>query len=62
VVPGLLLSVAIGLAVTWLGLALAYFYDRPIGFYVTTVAFGAYLLANAGRWILHATRARLATP
>jgi zinc/manganese transport system permease protein len=61
VVPGLLLSVAIGLTVTWLGLALAYFYDRPIGFYVTTVAFGAYLLANAWRWILGATRARMAT-
>jgi zinc/manganese transport system permease protein len=51
VVPGLLLSVAIGLIVTWLGLALAYFYDRPIGFYVTSVAFGGYLLAHFVRWV-----------
>jgi zinc/manganese transport system permease protein len=60
VVPGLLLSVAIGLVVTWLGLALAYFYDRPIGFYVTTVAFGAYLLAHVIRWILERAPRRLA--
>jgi len=62
VVPGLLLSIAIGLVVTWLGLALAYFYDRPIGFYVTTVAFGAYLLAHVVRWALeHVARRPAAT-
>jgi zinc/manganese transport system permease protein len=40
------LSVAIGLAVTWLGLALAYFSPYPIGFWVTTVAFAGYLAAH----------------
>jgi zinc/manganese transport system permease protein len=60
VVPGLLLSIAIGLTVSWLGLALAYFYDRPIGFYVTTVAFGAYLLAQALRWTIDTALARRA--
>ena len=58
----LLLSVAIGLAVTWLGLALAYFYDQPVGFYITTLAFGAYLLAHAGKWFAqHAYRRRPVT-
>jgi zinc/manganese transport system permease protein len=46
---GLVLSVAIGLLVVWLGLALAYFYEYPAGFYVTTVAFAAYLTARAWR-------------
>jgi zinc/manganese transport system permease protein len=46
---GLLLSVGIALAVTWLGLALAYFSIYPVGFYVTSLAFGAYVLARAGR-------------
>ena len=49
-VLGLALSVGIGLVVTWFGLALSYFSDDPIGFYVTTLAFAAYLLAHAGRW------------
>lgn len=45
---GLALSAAIALAVTWLGLALAYFTDHSSGFYVTSLAFGIYALA-AGR-------------
>jgi zinc/manganese transport system permease protein len=49
--PGraLLISVGIAVLVTWLGLAIAYFSEYPIGFYVTTLAFGAYLLSRAGR-------------
>jgi zinc/manganese transport system permease protein len=46
---GIALSVAIALAVTWLGLALAYFSIYPVGFYVTTLAFGVYVLARIGR-------------
>jgi len=41
----LLLTVVIGLAVTWAGLTAAYFSTYPIGFYVTTFAFAIYLLA-----------------
>jgi zinc/manganese transport system permease protein len=41
--PGLLLSVALALAVTWLGLAIAYFTIYPVGFYVTTLSFGTYV-------------------
>jgi zinc/manganese transport system permease protein len=40
--PSLLLSALLGVLVTWLGLALAYFYDYPAGFYITTVAFVMY--------------------
>src|SRR5262249_2716627 len=37
---GVALSVTIALAVTWLGLALAYFSIYPVGFFVTSLAFG----------------------
>jgi zinc/manganese transport system permease protein len=45
----LALSVLIALAVTWLGLIAAYYSPYPIGFYVTTLAFAAYVLARLGR-------------
>jgi zinc/manganese transport system permease protein len=43
------LSVALGLIITWVGLALAYFYNYPVGFYIPTIAFAAYVLARIGR-------------
>lgn len=43
---GLLLSVLIALAVTWLGESAAYFSPYPIGFWVTTFAFAGFLLAT----------------
>ena len=46
---GLALSVVIGLAVTWVGLALAYFSIYPAGFYITSLAFGVYLVARIVR-------------
>jgi zinc/manganese transport system permease protein len=45
----LALSVLIGVAITWVGLALAYFYNRPVGFYITALAFGAYAIARLVR-------------
>lgn len=45
----LALSVLIALTVTWLGLITAYYSPYPIGFYVTTLAFAAHLLARLGR-------------
>jgi zinc/manganese transport system permease protein len=41
--PGLCLSVALALAIVWIGLALAYFTIYPVGFYVTTLAFAVYV-------------------
>jgi zinc/manganese transport system permease protein len=46
---GIALSVALALAVTWLGLALAYFSIYPVGFYVTSLSFGIYVLVRVGR-------------
>jgi zinc/manganese transport system permease protein len=49
--PGLslALSVAIGLLVTWLGLSIAYYSIYPVGFYVTSLAFGLYVLVRLVR-------------
>ncbi len=43
--PGLLLSVLIAVAVTWLGEGIAFFSPYPIGFWVTTLAFATFCLA-----------------
>jgi zinc/manganese transport system permease protein len=45
----LALTLLIGLAVTWLGLALAYYSVYPVGFYVTSLAFAADLIARGTR-------------
>jgi zinc/manganese transport system permease protein len=46
---GFALTIALGLAIVWLGLAIAYFSAYPVGFYITTFGFGGYVLAAAGR-------------
>lgn len=51
-VVGLVLSVAIALVVTWLGEGAAYFSPYPIGFWVTTFAFGLFLLASGYRAVV----------
>jgi zinc/manganese transport system permease protein len=50
---GLALSIAIALAVVWLGLGIAYFSIYPVGFYVTTLAFGVYVLLRTAHWLRH---------
>jgi zinc/manganese transport system permease protein len=49
---GLALSVVLAVLITWVGLALAYFYNYPVGFYITTVAFVVYLLARGLRALI----------
>jgi zinc/manganese transport system permease protein len=46
---GLLLSAGVALLIAWLGLAIAYFSIYPVGFYVTTLAFGSYVLTRGVR-------------
>jgi len=46
---GLALSIAIGLAVTWVGLALAYYSIYPVGFWVTSLAFAVYVVVRVVR-------------
>jgi zinc/manganese transport system permease protein len=48
----LALTVVLGVLITWLGLALAYFYDYPVGFYITTVAFVVYVVARIARSVI----------
>jgi zinc/manganese transport system permease protein len=43
---GLALSVAFALVTVWLALAIAYFSIYPVGFYVTTLAFGLYVVTR----------------
>jgi zinc/manganese transport system permease protein len=57
---GIALSVAIAVAVTWVGMAIAYFTVYPIGFFVTTLAFAGYVTARAGRRLGAASRRRWA--
>jgi zinc/manganese transport system permease protein len=47
---GLLLSPLIGLAITWLGLGISYWWPYPIGFVITTLAFAVYLAARGASW------------
>jgi zinc/manganese transport system permease protein len=44
----LALAISIALGVTWTGLAAAYYWPYPIGFFVTTFAFAGYVAARAG--------------
>jgi len=49
--PGLslVLSVSFALLVTWVGLGISYFSIYPLGFFVTSLAFGLYVLAQLAR-------------
>jgi zinc/manganese transport system permease protein len=46
---GLALSVLLGVLITWCGLALGYFYEYPVGFYITSIAFALYVVVRLGR-------------
>jgi zinc/manganese transport system permease protein len=61
-VYSLTLTVVIGLVVTWLGLAAAYYSPYPIGFWVTTFAFAAYVLSHLAGAGLVRRRAPKAAP
>jgi zinc/manganese transport system permease protein len=62
--PGLslALTVAIGLAVVWLGLGIAYFSVYPAGFFVTTISFAIYVGVRTGVWARGTARRGLQTP
>jgi zinc/manganese transport system permease protein len=52
---GIALSVALALLVTWVGLTISYFSPYPVGFWVTSLSFGLYVVvrlgaAGARRW------------
>jgi zinc/manganese transport system permease protein len=45
--PGLIVSVALGVGVTWASLVLAYLTDAPVSFWAPTLLFALYLLSVA---------------
>jgi len=45
-VPSAGIAIGLAVAVTWLGLAFGYYSTRPIGFYVTSLAFGGFVVAH----------------
>ena len=49
------LAVGIALVVTWAGLAVAYFSPFPIGFWITSLAFGTYIVARLSGRVTSAT-------
>ena len=49
---GVCLAVAIGLAVTWLGLTLSYFSNDSVGFFITSLGLGCYAAASLARRVV----------
>lgn len=56
------LAMLTGLAATWLGLTAAYYSPYPVGFFVTTFAFAAYVAARAWRTGVTALARRTGRP
>ncbi|HXP20665.1 MAG TPA: metal ABC transporter permease [Streptosporangiaceae bacterium] len=52
------ITIGLGLVIVWLGLGAAYFSVYPVGFFITTFGFAAYVLATAGRVAVAAARRR----
>jgi zinc/manganese transport system permease protein len=46
------IGVALALLFTWMGLAVGYFTPYPVGFFITTFAFGTYVLVRGGGFML----------
>jgi zinc/manganese transport system permease protein len=55
---GIALSALIALVVTWVGMGCAFFSPYPIGFWVSSFAYGTYVLASAYRALLDRSRLR----
>jgi zinc/manganese transport system permease protein len=49
----MLMSVGLAVLITWLGLGVAYYSPYPIGFWITTFAFGVFVLARATNGLRH---------
>jgi zinc/manganese transport system permease protein len=58
-VRSLVLSVVLALVTVWVALFIAYYSPYPIGFWLTTIAFGMYALAQAVTYAAGAVRTRL---
>ena len=56
---GIAISVLIAVAVTWVGIGCAFYSPYPIGFWVSSFAFGIYLLAAGYRASVERTLRRI---
>ncbi|HEX8981302.1 MAG TPA: metal ABC transporter permease [Ktedonobacterales bacterium] len=54
----ILLSVALALGITWAGLAIAFYAPYPVSFFITTIAFAAYVVVRGAQAIRDALAAR----
>ena len=61
-IQALLLSAALALAFTWVGLAIAYYLPYPVSFFITSAAFGAYLAVRAALALRARRSVRLVGP
>jgi zinc/manganese transport system permease protein len=59
-IGGIGLSMLLALSFTWIGLAIAYFTPYPVGFFITSLAFGTYLLVlllpSIWKWLCKSQR------
>jgi zinc/manganese transport system permease protein len=55
-----LLSAILAVLFTWAGLTAAYYIPYPVGFFITSFAFGAYLLARLASYGIGRNAGRLA--
>jgi zinc/manganese transport system permease protein len=53
------ITIILALVITWLSLGVAYFSVYPVGFYVSTFGFSAYVVAATGRMAVNRFHARL---
>jgi zinc/manganese transport system permease protein len=61
-VLGGVIAVGLGLAVTWIGLGVAYYSPYPIGFWITTLSFGVYVGAAIATRQSRSSRRLVGTP
>ena len=45
-IHGIIVSAALAVLFTWAGLTVAYYVPYPVGFFITTIAFGSYVVAR----------------
>ncbi len=58
--PGqaLVVGVAVALASTWIGLAMSFYIDYPVSFFITSLSFGADVVVRVASWASARARAR----
>jgi zinc/manganese transport system permease protein len=59
-VLGIAISIGLAVAVTWVGLVIAYYTPYPTGAFITTLSFGAYALARGVKFAIERFRPRVA--